>query len=140
MVLHPKWFDTLTFRKLDPPHLVRFGDDSTAEATRVGDVWISSKIGNKQYRVCLKGTLLVPTFRISLISVSKLGRAGYISAFDGSTGYVSRGRTKVMKAHKRKGLYHLQVQPLGTLAGALLSMDVNVLHRRLGHVGIHQLR
>ena len=140
MIPHAEWFDTLTFRRIHPPHPVRFGDNTTAEATGIGDVWISSKIGDKQYTICLKNTLLVPTFRISLVSVSKLGKAGYISTFDGDTGYVSRKRTTVMTARERKGLYHLQVQPLGSPAGAMLSMDINVLHRQMGHAGVHQLK
>ena len=140
MVLHAKWFNTLSFRRIHPPHPVQFGDNTTAKVTGIGDVWISSEVGDRQYRVCLKDTLLVPTFQISLVSVSKLRKARYISAFDGDTGHMSQNHTTIMTAHGRKGLYHLQVPPLRMLAGALLSMDINVLHHQMGHTGMHQLK
>jgi gag-polypeptide of LTR copia-type len=53
MTPHPEWFETESFKKLNPPHRVRFGDNTTADAIGIGNIWISSKVGNKRYKVCL---------------------------------------------------------------------------------------
>jgi GAG-pre-integrase domain len=140
MTSHPEWFKTNSFKKLIPPHRVHFGDNTTADATGIGNVWLMSKVGDKQYRICLRNTLLVPTFNVMLVSVSRLGRAGYKLIFDGCKASVACDRDAIMLAKQRKGLYHLRAHPLNQTHTAHLTMDVNVLHCCMGHIGMHRLK
>jgi hypothetical protein len=140
MTSHPEWFDMNSFKKLDPPRRICFGDNTTTDATGVGDIWLTSKVGNKQYQVCLRNTLLVPAFHITLVSVSRLGKAGYKSTFNGCEARVAQDLNAIMIEKQCKGLYHLQAHPLSLTPAAHLAMDVNVLHRRMGHISINCLK
>ncbi|KZV92972.1 hypothetical protein EXIGLDRAFT_613635, partial [Exidia glandulosa HHB12029] len=71
-------FDSKTFRILNPPVKVRFGDDSFVEATGTGDVLLQSPVNSE---VRLAKALLVPAFTINLVSIGRLDKSGYSSTF-----------------------------------------------------------
>ena len=119
---------------------MRFGDNTTVEATGIGDIWVASHIGNKQYKIRFCNTLHIPTFRIALISISKLVDAGHTSLFDKCGGQVMNHKNVIMKAIRKRGLHHLQVNTLEHTPSAHLTMDINVLHRCMGHIGMHRLQ
>jgi hypothetical protein len=115
MTPHAEWFETESFKILNPPHHVCFGDNTTTDAIGIRNVWVSSKVKNKRYKICLRNTLLVPTFRITLVSVSQLEKAGHKSIFDKCKASITHNHDTIMATKHKKGLYHLQVQPLGKL-------------------------
>ncbi|KZV99783.1 hypothetical protein EXIGLDRAFT_605310, partial [Exidia glandulosa HHB12029] len=71
-------FDPKTFQVFKTPVKVKFGDDSFVEATGTGDVLLQSPTNST---VRLAQALLVPSFKINLISIGKLDKSGYTSAF-----------------------------------------------------------
>ncbi|KZV82566.1 hypothetical protein EXIGLDRAFT_626816, partial [Exidia glandulosa HHB12029] len=72
-------FDQKTFKILDPPHQVHFGDDSTVDATGTGDVLLYCP--KRRATVRFKKALLVPSFTVNLLSIGRLDKAGHTSVF-----------------------------------------------------------
>ncbi|KIJ05412.1 hypothetical protein PAXINDRAFT_25784, partial [Paxillus involutus ATCC 200175] len=96
MVPHRSWFRS--YSPLSPPRPVAFGDNSTTSAIGIGTVVLFSTISGKKYEVVLTNVLLIPEFRISLISVNRLSTAGLSTTFPASSSicYVRKGRTPIL--------------------------------------------
>ena len=77
MTLHRKWFKCRTFKKLSPPQKIHFGDDSFVEATGVGTIALKCKVNGSTKITELENTLYVPSFRLTLVSICRLNKAGY---------------------------------------------------------------
>lgn len=132
-------FDPKTFKVLNPPIKVRFGDDSTVEATGIGDVVLHSPDSNSDVR--FERSLLLPTFRVNLISIGQLDKAGIATTFKSGQLSVTSGRSgKALFFGKlERKLYYVSLQrPRQFFAGA--AIDINVLHRRMAHVSHDRLR
>jgi Pol polyprotein, beta-barrel domain/GAG-pre-integrase domain/Integrase core domain len=140
MVPHREWFTPGSYKPIRPPRTVRFGDDSSVKAIGVGSMHITSKVHGKMYDIFLSDVLLVPSFSMSLVSVNKLDRAGLSVKFKDQMCCIKRRGTTVMKASHKRGLYHLNATPITHPEHANLSIDVNVLHRRMGHTGVGKLK
>jgi Reverse transcriptase (RNA-dependent DNA polymerase)/Pol polyprotein, beta-barrel domain/gag-polypeptide of LTR copia-type/Integrase core domain/GAG-pre-integrase domain len=140
MVPHRGWFTPGSYRPIRPPRIVRFGDDSSVKAIGVGSVHFTSRVHGKTYDIFLSDVLLVPSFSMSLVSVNKLDRAGLSVQFKHQACHIKRDGTTVMKASHKRGLYHLNVIPTAHPEHANLSIDINVLHRRMGHAGTGKLK
>ncbi|KAG1721385.1 uncharacterized protein EDB91DRAFT_1026080, partial [Suillus paluster] len=81
IVPHRGWFESGSFRVLNPPCRISFGDDSTVHAVGIGTVIIRAHVGTEQYDIALSDVLLVLVFTLSLISVYKIGRTGLSTTF-----------------------------------------------------------
>jgi len=68
MVPHRSWFRT--YQPLHPPCLVTLGDNSEAHAIGIGTVPLLSHVSGQIFEIILSNVLLIPEFRISLISVN----------------------------------------------------------------------
>ena len=60
--------------------------------------------------------------------------------FNDQGGRIVNGRNTIMTAAHRRGLYHLQVSLIECAPGALLAVNINVLHRWMGHISMHRLK
>ncbi|KZP02766.1 hypothetical protein FIBSPDRAFT_669931, partial [Athelia psychrophila] len=74
---HLSWIDPNTFQPLVPPRRVAFGDNSFVEAIGTGTMTLTTKTSE----IKLSNVLVVPDFKVSLISVSKLAKYGLYSVF-----------------------------------------------------------
>lgn len=135
-----EWFACDSFKPLDPPRRVRFGDESYVEATGIGSITLSTKIGTRTVETKLNDVLYIPSFKITLISVRRLAKAGYYSMFLENECIVrsKKSKRRVLHGTVRHGLYCLNTSPLTHSAHS--AIDINVLHRRLGHLSRNRLK
>ncbi|KAJ7449068.1 hypothetical protein B0H11DRAFT_1655203, partial [Mycena galericulata] len=109
-----EWFIAATFKQLDPPKRVRFGDESFAEATGIGEIQLLSIVKGKKILLTLTNVLYVPSFQVSLISVHKLAKNGNITSIFGRTGghALDRDGNTVLEVKHDAGLYHVAAEPV----------------------------
>jgi hypothetical protein len=140
IVPHRSWFRT--YRPLQPPRLVTLGDNSNTMAIGIGTVPIISKASGTTYEIVLSNVLLIPEFRISLSSVNRLASAGLSTAFpaDSDMCYVWKDRNTILVAAHKNGLYLARVTPDNQKEAALATVDINLLHRRLGHISTNRIQ
>lgn len=153
------WFVPKTFRILDQPIKIRFGDHSFVEAYGKGDVIMHGHVGKERYTVHLHDVLFVPDFKLTLISCSKLDKSGYHVSFGGAKCRVLKGTKALLQGTRRGGLYELDVQPEEFPSTARITthtkpkearahaadskgetVDINLMHRRLGHLNFRSLK
>jgi hypothetical protein len=137
-----EWFDPATYRTLDQPHPVRFGDNSSVDAIGVGDVRLISRVSGKVFDITLSDVLHVPTFKISLVSVNRLCRKDIRSVFLSGACEFWKDNEKIMTGHHRRKLYHLDARPVAHIEPEMANatIDINVLHRRMGHHNVESLK
>jgi transposase InsO family protein len=143
IVPHRDWFESTSYRAFDKPRKVHFGDQSYAEALGIGDVHLTSKVDGQTCTVILTHVLHVPSFNLSLISVHRLCNKGIRAKFTHDACRVSLDGKVIMTGYHKRNLYHLRVLPivhLPPLELAHAAIDINVLHRRLGHRNHDSLR
>ncbi|KAF9555169.1 hypothetical protein CPC08DRAFT_615715, partial [Agrocybe pediades] len=75
------WFEPTSFRTLNPPREVHFGDESCVHATGIGSITLRDKVNGKDTLTTLENVLYIPTFKLTLVSVRKLDKDGYYSIF-----------------------------------------------------------
>ncbi len=93
-----------------------------------------------EYESVLSNFLLVSDFTIALISVQHLCARGLNVLFSEHGGRVRlHDRTHIMAATVKRGLYHLEVDPLPRKDQAMLAVDINLLHRRFAHISVDRL-
>ncbi|KAG1724937.1 uncharacterized protein EDB91DRAFT_1019279, partial [Suillus paluster] len=117
MVPHRGWFESRSFRVLNPPRRISFGGDSTVHAVGIGTVIIRTHVGTKQYDIALSDVLLVPVFTLSLISVYKIGRTRLSTSFLAKSDIceIRKGSCIVLTAHHKRGLHHIKGKPMPSL-------------------------
>jgi hypothetical protein len=128
-----EWFEPGSYQTLSPPRKIHFGDNSYAEATGMGTIILESKIGDETIDIELSDVLHVPTFSLTLISVNRLCRTGAHARFGSSRFDVRKGGKTILTGFHKRGLYHLDAVPHTFYDEAHASIDINVLHRRMGH-------
>ena len=135
---HLSWVDPNTFRPLVPPRRVAFGDDSFVEAIGTGTMTLVTK----KTEVKLTHVLVVPDFKVALISVSKLAKHGLYSVFDYATSNVISKDTqkKVLRSIRSGGIYRLMAEVKLYPEFAHAAIDINVLHRRWGHLNYQSIQ
>ncbi|KIJ41079.1 hypothetical protein M422DRAFT_131328, partial [Sphaerobolus stellatus SS14] len=131
MTPNKEWFHS--FVPLSPPRKVRFGDDSIVYTT--DDMYTTTTI---------KNALLVPSFQVTLLSVRHLTKGGYYATFKGETAKLQQSETHqvAMTAKQNHGLYHVQAKAVSPKAEEQvnIAIDINVLHRRMGHMSMDRLK
>ncbi|KZV93189.1 hypothetical protein EXIGLDRAFT_574276, partial [Exidia glandulosa HHB12029] len=84
------WFKRDTFQTFETPKRVRFGDHSYTYAHGQGQLVLRTRINKQSYELTLNDVLFIPTFKLTLVSVSSLDKKGFDSHF-------GRGRCKILK-------------------------------------------
>lgn len=136
MVPHIEWFEPDSLKTLDPPRPIGFGDESQVFAVAIGTIRITTKTNI----IRLHDVLLVPSFVISLISVSKLAKHGLTSNFTYGAARVQKDGKTILRAVQKSGVYRIMANgvPVGEeFAHAVV--DINVMHRRFGHLNFQAL-
>ena len=141
IILHLSWLDPNSYKALDPPRKIRFGDNSCVEAVGIGNLQLKCQVGKHIYVIKQENVLLAPSFAVSLISVHQLAKQGLITTFGEKESYTKRrGGAKVMTARHHQGLYLLNAKPTTFTERESIAVDINVLHRRMGHTNLQKLR
>jgi transposase InsO family protein len=96
-----------------------------------------------------RNTLLVPNLSTTLISIPTLAHHGLNTLFDIKGGHIIQNQRILITAKYEHGLYRLPSSPqTSEFASALVasaahqstSIDINILHRRMGHASEDRLR
>ena len=56
------------------------------------------------------------------------------------TCYVRKDRNTILVATHKNGLYHARVTPDNQKEAALATVDINLLHRRMGHISTNRIQ
>jgi len=76
------WFIPRTFKPLNPPRKIRFGDKSYCDATGIGSISLPNEMDKSSTSpMKLNGVLYAPAFSLTLISVRKLNKIRLYSSF-----------------------------------------------------------
>ena len=144
------WFIPGTFKPLNPPRKIRFGDELYCDATGIGSISLPNEMDKSSTSPTkLDGVLYAPAFSLTLISVRKLNKIGLYSSFKGNECKIKRreNRQTILRGQHRHGLYHLNVRPstfgsssTSATAAAHIAIDINDLHQRMGHVSATRLQ
>ena len=137
MVPHRSWFQT--YHPLNPPQLVTLRNNAKVHATRIGTVPLISQVSGKIYEVILSNVLLIPDFWLSLISIKHLASTDLSTTFpaNSDTCYVRKDRSTILIAKHKDGLYHAKVTPHNQQEAAHATVDINLLHRQMGHISVN---
>ena len=129
----------VTYKKLDNPKIVRYGNRGCSEVLGIGDVQVASRIGKNQVRrLILKNVLHVPRIGRNLLSLG--------SATDqGSTGVFTKeqlilknknGDIQVIGSRLSSKLWKADLQVIKpTALYSEREPHFEVWHERLGHIG-----
>lgn len=161
------WFRDSTFKLFEKPLTIRFGDNSFTEALGSGQITYRSVINGEGLEITLNNVLYVPAFKLTLVSVGALDKKGYTASFGRGQCRILKGSRCIMRGERRRGLYHIDGKalvfptascpaPQSTPAYVTVSehahaakdrapkkgrtVDVNLLHRRLGHLNFDALK
>lgn len=81
MTLHCDWFKCGTFKELNPPHKIHFGDNSHVKATGISTVTLNCKINGATKTTELDNVLYVPSFQLILMSIYRLKKSEHYMVF-----------------------------------------------------------
>jgi hypothetical protein len=143
IVPYSDWFDPSTYRTLTTPRRIHFGDESYVEATGVGNVHLKCQVGESTHEITLRNVLYAPSFKLALISVHRICERRIRARFSDKLCKIIRDGQTIMTGYHRRNLYHLRVSPVVHLPPPELvnaAIDINVLHRRMGHHNFQSLQ
>ena len=144
-------FDQASFKKLSKPIPVCLGDDSEVFATGKGTIRLIFNVDGKKKEGKFKDVLYVPDLKVTLLSVGQSARLPHCKVVfdDNICEYIDKNTKEVIARAYASGsadLYTLDATPIEHKVAAKLasssprSIDINVLHRRLGHLGADNCR
>jgi hypothetical protein len=121
---------------------VNFSDDSTVQAVGTGSITLHTIIGKQIYEIILSNVLHIPDLHLTLLSVSHFTQAGLSTLFLANTYAceIRKGGKIVLMGTHRGGLYHVQGCSKESTESACAAIDINLLHRRMGHISTNQIR
>jgi hypothetical protein len=144
------WFNTTTYKALATPIDIHLGDASIIRAVGEGSIHMLMHVGNNQViPVTFPHVLHVPDLASTLISVLVQTKRGHLIEFEANHCLVRTpkpNRRVVCSAYATKGgLYLLDGKPTRSSEYALAAassrtVDINVLHRRLGHLNFDDIK
>jgi GAG-pre-integrase domain/Integrase core domain/Pol polyprotein, beta-barrel domain len=145
---HRDWFDESSFTTLTRPILIHLGDAMVIEASGRGSLCYQMDVNGKLIKAKIPDALYVPELAATLISVSHLTQQDHKVEFNGPNYRIVYKLTLRAVADAVKtpgGLYRLKGKPLtstvnANLIGASRIVDINLLHRRLGHLSIDNVK
>lgn len=142
------WFEKSTFRQLDNPVSIDLGDASSILATGIGTIHLKLDInGNTTYGY-IANVLYAERMATTLLSVADLTKRNHTLTFDGNHCNIKSKTTGALVGiASRQGpsdLYRLLAcvthDHVSVNTATTRSIDINILHRRLGHLGFDNVR
>ena len=145
---HHMCFQREVFQTLEDTKAVAImtADDMTHTAVGKGSVVLEMRVGDNWKAVTLREVLYVPSFRVNLVSMSKVQKAGHaiLVKLDGQLEVTSGNGEVVAEGRQERGLFKLHCQVMHQDEGArahLASAQMpNLWHLRLGHLHREGLR
>ena len=110
-------------------------------ARGIGDLQIRVPNGKFSTAVTLRDTLYAPEIALTVVSVSRITKAGFAVAFEGNTCKITSpgGKTVGRIPATNNGLYRVEhVNVASTAADEVI--DMRTLHKRLGHAAASTIR
>jgi len=136
-------FDSSSFKTLKKPIPVSLGDDSEVFVTGKGTIHVMFKVDGKNKEGKFNDVLYIPNLKVMLLSVGQSARLPHckITFDDDICKYIDKNSSEVIARVYTSGksdLYTLDAIPLAHKVDTKLtsssSIDINILHRRLGHL------
>ena len=82
----------------------------------------------------MSGTVPIPMAMVVELSPRVIGRGGCNGQ------YVRKDRNTILVATHKHGLYHARVTPDNQKEAALATVDINLLHRHMGHISTNRIQ
>ena len=138
---HHKFVDLV---KIDPVPITA-ADKRTFKAIGRGKMLIHLPNGDKgPSRVYLMNALYAPAMGVTLVSISRVAKAGCTVVFSGDfCRILNANDEQIGEIRERKGLYRVHMISSGEEAGAAGTrepLSINELHRRLGHISYERVK
>jgi len=129
----------LSYREIEPRPITA-ADKRVFYATGMGDMSIKVPNGESFTTVTLRDVLHAPDMALTIVSISRITKAGYIVAFEGNACRVTdkQGKTVGVVRATANGLY--KVDHTETAGAAIEALPLASLHRRLGHIAPDAIR
>ena len=138
-------FDQASFKTLSKPIPISLGDESKVFATGKGTIRLLFNVDGKSKEGKFKDVLYVPDLKVTLLSVRQSARLPHCKVvFDNNVcEYIDKNTKEVIARAYASGsvdLYTLDATPVSHKVAANLassssrSINVNILHRWLGHL------
>lgn len=145
---HRDWFEDHSFIQLEKPVEVHLGDDRIIHATGKGTLEFLLKAKGKLMTRRFPNMLYVPKLATTLISASCIIRNNNVIELNSSGCWIiSKMLQKIIGEGELTptSLYHLKASPIISKAHAKMiktsrSIDINLLHRRLGHLNFESIK
>ena len=137
-------FDKSSFKKLLKPIPVSLGDNSEVFATGKGTISLLFNVDRKAKEGRFKDILCVPDLKVTLLSIRQSVRLPHCKVIlnNNVCEYIDKYSGRVIACAYASGstdLYTLDTTPIAQKVAAKLvsssSIDINILHRHLGHLG-----
>ena len=144
-------FDSESFRTLSKPIPISLGDDSEIFAMGKGTICLVFNVDGKKKEGKFSDVLFIPDLKVTLLSVGQSARLPHCKVvFDNNIcEYIDKNTNKVIaraRASSEDDLYTLDASPILQKVDANIAIspskpiNVNVLHRCLGHLGFDNCR
>lgn len=133
MCPHKQWFMDLKHERLGS---VLLGNDQVCSVEGIGSIKLKLHDGSCKI---LSEVTYIPQLKRNLVSLGMLESKGYCFKFENGVMYVIKGSTIVMKGIRNHSLYYLDVVAVFGETEVNVQHDINIWHKRLGHVGEKRL-
>lgn len=145
-----EWFDPTTYEKLETPIAIHLGDASIIKAVGKGTLRYALETKDGLISGKFPNVLHVPKLATTLLSVSQLTKTGHRLVFDDIYCDIvvkTSGKIVGRAVTSSSGLYRLLGRPtvirdspliaanIAAFGASAKTIDVNLLHQRLGHLG-----
>jgi transposase InsO family protein len=137
MTSHQEWF--MNLREPERPGVVETGDDSTHMIQHIGDVALNNH-DNKGY---MKDVLHVPTITKNLVSVGQIVEQGLQVRFNQEGCFIEDKGQLIAHARREGRMFILDATEVNTAMyakGLKAESDIELWHKRVGHVNLGKLR
>ena len=137
MTSHQEWF--MNLREPERPGVVETGDDSTHMIEHIGDVALSNH-DNKGY---MKDVMHVPTITKNLVSVGQFVEQGMQVRFNQEGCFIEDKGQLIAHARREGRMFILDATEVNTAMyakGLKAESDIELWHKRVGHVNLGKLR
>ena len=124
-----------------PPRPIIAANKRMFFANGIGDLHIRVPNGKFSTAITLRDTLYVPEMALTVVSVSRITKAGYAVAFEGAMCNITspEGKTVGRIPATKNGLYRVEhVNVASTVANEVI--DMRTLHKQLGHTATSTIR
>ena len=123
-----------------PPRPIMAANKRVFYASGIGDVRIRVPNGQISTPVVLRDTLYAPDIALTVVSISRITKAGFTVSFEGKTCKITSpgGKTIGRIPANGNGLYRVEHMCAAGVTDEVI--DIRALHRRMGHVAADTIR